>query len=293
MNGEAVTSTPGEFALCLTHDVDRPYKTYQWVYEALRERDASKLRSLVAGENPYWQFDSVTRIEESMDVRSAFYFLQEPPLTAYGPSAWLRPENWVEHLGRYDIGASRVRDVIRRLHEDGWEVGLHASRLAARDADRLALEKRRLEAVLGDRVVGCRHHHLELAPDTWDAHRRVGLEYDASLGSATRAGFHRGRFPLRPTDGVLVFPLSAMEVALPDPATRGVEARAAVDELLRQAAEAGGVMTVLWHPRYFAAEEFPGYRSLYRYLLRRARELGAWVGPPRDLLAHAEGPSPG
>jgi hypothetical protein len=286
-------STPGEFALCLTHDVDRPYKTYQWVYEAFRERAPAKLQGLVSGDNPYWQFEEIMHLEDSFGVRSAFYFLQEPPLTAYDPPAWLQPGNWVEHLGRYDVTAPAVREAVERLHDGGWEVGLHASRLAARDPARLAAEKRRLESVLGDRVTGCRHHHLELAADTWDHHRRVGLEYDASLGSAALAGFQHGSRPYRPVGDFLVFPLSAMEVALPDPAGRGREARDAVDRLLRRAAREGAVMTVLWHPRYFAESEFPGYRDLYRYLLRRARELGAWVGPPRDLLGHPEGPSTG
>jgi len=42
-------------------------------------------------------------------------------------------------------------------------------------------------------------------------------------------------------------------------------------------------MTVIWHPRYFNDEEFPGYRRLYRRLVERAQELGAWIGPPKQL----------
>ena len=291
-DGTAAAGHP--FALCLTHDVDRPFKRApQALFHALRGRPAYHLRTGLPDRNPYWQFDEIMRLEDSFGVRSAFYFLQEPPLTAYDPPAWLQPGNWVEHLGRYDITAPAVREAIERLHDGGWEVGLHASRLAARDPARLAAEKRRLESVLGDRVIGCRHHHLELVADTWEHHRHVGLEYDASLGSASLAGFQHGSHPYRPGSDFLVFPLSAMEVALPDPAGRGREARESVDQLLRRAAREGAVMTVLWHPRYFAESEFPGYRDLYRYLLRRARELGAWVGSPRDLLGHPEGPSTG
>lgn len=285
--------TPGEFALCLTHDVDRPYKTYQWVYEAVRERNPSKLRGLVSGENPYWQFGSVMDMEDSFGVRSAFYFLQEPPLTAYPAREWVRPGNWVEHAGRYDPAAHPVRGVIERLHDGGWEVGLHGSRLAARDPGRLATEKRRLESALGDRIVGCRHHHLDLGNGTWDLHQSAGLTYDASLGSPALAGFQHGTRPYRTAEGFLVFPLTAMEVALPDPAGDERAARDAIDRLLQRAAQESAVMTVLWHPRYFAEGEFPGYRDLYRYLLRQAREFGAWIGPPRDLLDHPEGPSPG
>lgn len=292
-DGAGATSTPGEFALCLTHDVDRPYKTYQWVYEAVREGSPAKLRRFASGENPYWQFEEIMRLEEAFGVRSAFYFLQEPSLFASGPRAWAQPGNWVEHLGRYDVTAPAVRETIGRLHDGGWEVGLHGSRQAARDPDRLAMEKRRLESVVGDRIVGCRHHHLELASNTWNYHRSAGLTYDASLGSPVLAGFQHGTRPYRPEDEFLVFPLTVMEVALPDPAEERQAARNAIDRLLQRAARETAVMTVLWHPRYFAEGEFPGYRDLYRYLLQRAQESGAWIGSPRDLVDHPEGPSPG
>ena len=70
---------PGDhaFALCLTHDVDRPYKTYQSVYYALRERDPSHLGDLRPGVNAYWTFDRIRAVETDLGVRSAFYFLDE------------------------------------------------------------------------------------------------------------------------------------------------------------------------------------------------------------------------
>jgi len=50
------------FALCLTHDVDRPYETFQPPYYALRHRDPSRLKSLFTAENPYWQFDAIMKL---------------------------------------------------------------------------------------------------------------------------------------------------------------------------------------------------------------------------------------
>jgi hypothetical protein len=71
-----------------------------------------------------------------------------------------------------------------------------------------------------------------------------------------------------------------MEQALPDPGTDFDAAWDACAGLLAEAAENGATMSVLWHPRYFNEEEFPGYRPLYRRLIERARELGAWIGTP-------------
>lgn len=275
------------FALCLTHDVDRPYKTYQALYYGLTERSRYHLGTLLSDDDPYWQFEEIMALESELGVRSAFYFLTEPSLFARSPETWLTPANWVEHAGRYDLTDEPIATVIRQLDAGGWEVGLHGSRDAARDRELLAAEKARLESVLGHPVTGGRHHHLSLdAPDTWRHHAAVGLAYDSSLGSSTEYGFNHGYAPLFPLDDEFtVYPLTLMESALPDPATDYDAAWAVCERLLEEAAENGAVMTVLWHPRYFNEREFPGYRRLYRQLVERAQELGAWVGAPAALHA--------
>lgn len=271
---------PGEFAVCLTHDVDRPYKTYQSLFYALTERDPYHLLTALAGENPYWQFEEVMAIEERLGIRSAFYFLNEPPLLSKSAGHWLDPCRWLEHFGRYDIAAPEIAGIIRRLDRGGWEIGLHGSYDSARDETRLRREKTTLEDVVGHAVRGVRQHHLRLdAPETWRAHAAMGLAYDTSLGSSTSCGFENGYRPFSPfDDDFLVFPLTIMEVALgnADRAWRKCEA------LLEEARENDAVMTVLWHPRYFNDREFPGFRGLYERFVERALEMGAWVGPPGE-----------
>jgi hypothetical protein len=283
------------FALCLTHDVDRPHKgVHQALYFAARERSPDSLRSVLADDDPYWRFEDAMALEDDLGVRSAFYFLTEPHLLAHDPGEWLDPTNWIEHLGRYDVTDPEISNAVRRLDAGGWEVGLHGSRLGATDRDRLAEEKRRLESVLGAEVRGGRHHHLRLdRPTTWRDHAALGLDYDASLGSATEYGFQYGYEPRRPFDDEFVlFPLTLMEQTLPDPERSFEAAWAVCAGLLEEAAENGATMTVLWHPRYFNEDEFPGYRRLYRRLVERAQELGAWIGPPAeryDQLADGAG----
>lgn len=74
-----------------------------------------------------------------------------------------------------------------------------------------------------------------------------------------------------------------MDQTLPDPGTAFEAGWAVCERLLDEAAENDAVMTVLWHPRLFNAEEFPGYRRLYRRLVETALEMGAWVGTPEAL----------
>ncbi len=286
------------FALCLTHDVDRPYKSAaQALYYAVVERRPGHLRSLFTDENPYWQFEEIAELEAAFGVRSAFYFLSEPHLLFERPAReWPSPGNWVQHLGRYDVLRDDLAAAIRRLDEGGWEVGLHGSTATARDRERMATEKRRVESVLGHPVVGGRQHYLELSiPETWRHQSALGMRYDASLGSATDYGFEYGYGLRRPFDDeFVVFPLTLMEQTLPDPGTDFERAWGVIESLLAEAAEHDAVMTVLWHPRYFNEAEFPGYRRLYRRLLARAVEADAWIGPPADLyerLDHDGAPS--
>ncbi|MEY7847946.1 polysaccharide deacetylase family protein [Natrarchaeobius sp. A-rgal3] len=276
----------GEFALCLTHDVDRPYKGFRSLYYAANERPAYHLRTALSGSNPYWQFENLMALEEELGVRSAFYFLNEQHLLANRPmSEWLSTSNWIQHLGRYDVASDEIAGVIRDLENGGWEVGLHGSYHSPDDPHRLREEKAILESILDGPVTGGRQHHLRLQPDTWRHHRRIGLEYDASLGSTTECGFHAGYRPIRPFDDeFLIFPLTIMDQALPDPGTRPNAARRVCDRLLTEAAANDAVMTVLWHPRFFNEREFPGHARLYRWLVERAQELGAWIGSPARLV---------
>ena len=275
-----------EFALCLTHDVDRVYKTFQAPYYAVRDRDPSHLRSLTSSERPYWQFEEIMELEEELGVRSSFYFLTERDLFRdKGPRDWVNPTKWKLFAGRYDVRDEEFVDMIRTLDEGGWEVGLHGSYESYDDPERLRYEKETLEEVVGHEIAGGRQHYLNLnEPETWEYHREIGLQYDASLGSSTDFGFQHGYDPIRPFDDeFVVFPLTAMEVTLMNN-TDGRSPTEAGRELMRTAAKENAIVTLLWHPRFFNDDEFPGYRTLYSELVQFAQDQGAWIGPCRDLL---------
>jgi hypothetical protein len=282
------------FALCLTHDVDRPYKTYQTLYYAVRKRRPSDLLDLSPSREPFWTFEEIMQLENDLGVRSAFYFLNEQNLFRdKSPREWLTVKNWILYFGRYSLDDPDIRELIRTLHDGGWEVGLHGSYESYDDRSRLAFEQSRLEEILGDRVLGGRQHHLNLDPPrTWRYQSEAGLRYDSTLGSSVRYGFEHGYSPIRPfDDDFVVFPLTLMERALPDVSTDPERAWRECEELLREARANGGVMTVLWHPCYFNERDFPNYRGIYRRLIERAQEMGAWVGPPGEYYSLLDHPN--
>jgi peptidoglycan/xylan/chitin deacetylase (PgdA/CDA1 family) len=282
------------FALLLTHDVDRPYKTYQSAYYALRDLDPYHLwtlRDLYDTDNPFWQFEEIRELEDELGVRSAFYFLNERRLFRDKPvREWVRPKSWQLYAGRYSIDSPAIVDVMRELDRGGWEVGLHGSYDSHADRERLGHEKEVLEGVLGSEVVGGRQHYLNLdVPDTWRYQADAGLRYDASLGSRDEYGFEHGYGVKRPFDDeFVVFPLTIMENTLPDPGDRPRDAWRECERLLEEARANDAVMTILWHPNRFNEREFPGYRELYARIVERAQELGAWIGPPAELYERLE-----
>ena len=281
-----------EFVLLLTHDVDRPYKTYQAPYYALRDGENRRhhLASLLPWREPYWQFDTVMAVEESLGVRSAFYFLSEQRIWERPAREWLRPRPWPLFCGRYSLSAPEIRAVVEELDAGGWEVGLHGSYESPRDRDRLRTELAAVEDALGDEVVGGRQHYLNLAvPETWRHYRALGLRYDTSLGSSEETGFAHGYGLKRPFDDeFVVFPLTIMENALPDPGDSFEAAWTVCDDLLDEAARNDAVMSVLWHPRVFSVDDFPGYGRLYRRLVQSALDRGAWVGSPAEFYETAD-----
>lgn len=274
-----------EFSLLLTHDIDRPYKTYQSLFYALTQpqRRRYHLSTLLPGRNPYWRFEDLMRLEADLGVRSACYILREQHLFRDRPVRdWLSMRGWQLYAGRYDPTDPPIRDAIAALDDGGWEVGLHGSYDSFDDRGRLRSEKATVEDVLGHPVSGGRQHYLNLrTPDTWEHQRAIGLRYDASLGTSAEYGFHHGYGIRRPFgDEFVVFPLTIMEQSIPDPDADFDAAWAVCESLLQEAKEHDAVMSVLWHLRHFAPEEFPGHDRIYRRLIERALEMGAWVGSP-------------
>jgi peptidoglycan/xylan/chitin deacetylase (PgdA/CDA1 family) len=260
--------------ICLTHDVDRVYKTYQYLTQDVRKLELRRLRTLVNGESPYWCFDRLRKLEDRHGVRSSFFFLEESI-----PVQWFSPRSIMLGAGRYSFADRKVATVIRELDADGWDVGLHGSYRSYRSLPLLKREKERLEQVLGREVIGIRQHHLNLdIPETWRLHQEAGLRYDASYGLKRAIGFANGAYQpfVDESSGILVIPLALMECFLFGAAARDVEAAWRLTlKLLDEAEAQNAVFVVLWHQRMFNTEEFPGHATIYERLIVECRQRGA------------------
>jgi len=280
----ATSPWPGEasFALVLTHDVDRIRKTFQYLTHLRSGEVWKNLKGLFSQDNPYWNFDRIMRLEEAFCVRSTFFFLQETKKLA-----WRRPREWVLSLGKYSFHDDEVASVIQRLDQGGWEVGLHGSYDSYLNSDLLREEKRDLEDVLGHEVEGVRQHYLNLeVPATWKIQKDLGFWYDATLGHRDCFGFEGlPRYPVVPfSDGFHAISLILMDGPFFSTLRRESEVRGALESLMAEASRCHGLMVVLWHQRTINPSEFPLQTRAYEFLLKRARELGAWIARARDAV---------
>ena len=270
------------FAVCLTHDVDRIQKTFQYVSHLGRTkglRGAAKSRR--RGGRPYWGFDAVRDIERGEGVRSTFFMLHE------GPEAKQGIRNRILAWGLADFENPELASTVISLAREGWEIGLHASLASTASQDRISLEKRKLEAIVGGKVHGVRQHHLRLLlPDRWDEFAGAGLAYDSSFGFRHTWGFRGGTaFPYFLAGSKNILPLREVPLHIMDSAlARSHDAWAECTQALDAVQSVGGVLTVLFHQRFFDSRNYPGYADLFERLIAEAKRRQAWIGPAGEVL---------
>lgn len=272
-----------KFAVCLTHDVDRVKKTYQYFTHFLKTRDLYHLKSFfVREEEPYWNFERIIELEKKHGVRSTFFFLNETKQLDL-----LHPQKWALSLDRYSFRDEKIAEIIQKLHANGWEIGLHGSYESYKDKDLLKKEKKELEDVLGVDIAGIRQHYLNLKiPETWKIQYEVGFKYDSTFGYRDRIGFKEGKYlPFHPlNNSFFVIPLTIMDGALFSNYKNEDEIWRICIELINTVEKHKGLLTVLWHQRVFNEKEFPGMISIYEKIIKISKEKNAWITNAYNII---------
>jgi len=270
-----------KFAVCLTHDVDRIKKTFQYVTHTIRNLKKGKislalsqLSSLMRRENPYWNFDKIIEMERREGVKSTFFFLNEQK------KFFCLPGEWKLYWGRYDIKDRRIVEVIKKLDAEGWEVGVHGSYNSYQNLEMMRGEKETLEEILGKRVRGISQHYCNLEiPSTWEYHEKLGFLYDASLGFVTDIGFRWGTchpfHPFNPENGRILslweLPITIMDNACAYKSWQDIM------EIINTVERYNGLLLLRWHQAVFNEREFPGRSEIYKRIIKECVKRGAWI----------------
>lgn len=210
-------------------------------------------------------FDFIMSVSERLGLQSAFYFITDHTGGAID--------------GTYAIRHPWVRQLLRRIHERGHEIGLHPSYKTFRDPDQIKRELNqlrdtaRLEGITRERWGGRQHYLRWEAPTTWQAWEEAGLAYDSTLSFADLAGFRCGvcfEYPVfnvrtRCALKLRERPLILMEATVLE--YMGMKPAQALETARRLGSRCRlyqGDFTLLWHNTRLLTER---ERALYRQFL--------------------------
>ena len=274
------------FLVWLTHDVDRVYKTFfHALYYGFKEKKGSHLKSFFQGGNPYWNFEKIMELESQFGVRSTFFFLNETMKASIS-----RPYSFVLAKGRYKIEDPKIQEMMKKLDEGGWEIGVHGSFHSYNNGDLLAREKETLEKILRHSISGIRQHHLNLEiPTTWSLQQSIGFQYDFSFGSNTENGYRDSiYYPFRPfKDDFVVFPLVIMDAVLFSSST-AEEAWNQCCRYMDFAQEKKTILSILWHQRVFNESDFSGYQEIYERFITECQKRNAQFCTGNDIFNYID-----
>lgn len=199
-------------------------------------------------------FDWLMDVSEANNLTSAFYFI-------CGRTSKLDASYEPEHPA--------IRELMRRIHQRGHEIGLHPSYNTYQKPQLIKQEADRLRAVLQDegikqKELGGRMHYLRWEhPTTLQAWNDAGLAYDSTLGYADLPGFRCGTCFEYPAFNALtqkqlnirIRPLIAMECTVIAERYMNLGYSEAafnkLSDLKGKCRQFQGVFTLLWHNSHF------------------------------------------
>lgn len=279
--------TQHTFSMRVSHDVDSPSRYGFASFKQLLHLMASNAirgyhrlnvleapltwlgtRNKLYKNDPFNTFDWIMDHSERDGLKSAFYFIcgrTNPELDA-----------------QYQPEHPAIRELMRRIHTRGHEIGLHPSYGAYKDPAIIVSEAKRLKQVCAQEGIeqaewGGRMHFLRWdTPTTLYGWEQAGMTYDSTLSYADRPGFRCGTCfeypafdPVRKKMlNVRVRPLVAMDCTVMAERYLGLGSGDAAREKFLQLKEScravNGSFTLLWHNSELDTRQ---KRQLYASLL--------------------------
>lgn len=298
-----------DFMACLTHDVDftgiREHKGDSTMWGFLYRATAGSLWNALRGKlswskcwtnwqaalslplvhaglkDDFWlEFERYSEIEKNLG--STFFFLPYRNRPGIGLGQGSAPQR---RAAKYDIVT--VKEGIRELTRNGCEIGLHGID-AWHDSDKGKDEQSRICEITGDAEIGVRMHWLYFDEDSPGALEKAGFCYDSTCGYNDTVGFRAGTgqvFCIPPAELLLELPLVIQDTALFYPGRMHLseaQAMGRCQNLIRQAANYGGVVTVNWHTRSLSPERLWG--EFYQKLLAEMQQFRVWFAPAGQIV---------
>lgn len=275
------------FAGCLTHDVDVPFKyNLMGVLIELKKSflmlarfrisefikiNLYILNYLLSKKDPYLQFDKIMTIEKKFNYKSTFYFFSKR-----------------QHKLDPDYEVSKLDDIIQKLIKNNFEIGLHGSYTSFKNIEKLISEKKILENLIHKKLAGIRQHFLNFEyPKTWIAQNKAGFIYDSTFGYKDNIGSVNGLFfPFyvyveNRISNLIEIPLIVMDGAFFS--VKKINCWTTFKKFLDKIIACDGLISLNWHQRVFFDKDFRGWGNLYFDILNYLKAKDAYVSSAEDI----------
>lgn len=306
-----IPPVPGgyRFIACLTHDVDQPsirqhkfdHTMFGFLYRATFRslvnllRGRANCRQLLKNwaaalrlpfvhlglARDFWrEFDRYPELEAG--YHSSFFIIpfKDDPGRRGGRRA---PKRRASRYGARDIVGS-----LQTLMSAGCEIGLHGID-AWCDGSKGREELKEIRRITGTQPIGVRLHWLYYDDQSPITLEEAGADYDSTIGYNETVGYRAGTSqaykPFEATR-LLELPLHIMDTALFYPVYLNLsvrEAKKRVSDIIENAVQFGGAVTVNWHDRSIAPERC--WDDFYVNVVDELRSTGAWFATAAEAVA--------
>ena len=196
-------------------------------------------------------------ISDEAGIKNTFYFITD--------------QSYIANPAPYNMRHPLIRDLLRRLHRRGHEIGLHLSyhpyqNLVQGKKEFDILKEVREEENIQQNTWGAPQHFLRWkTPTTFQNGQDIGLNYDTTLGFADQAGFRCGvcyPYPVynletRQTLALYEIPLIIMDATFINTGYMNLDLQEeqtvhTIIQYKKRCQMFSGVFTLLWHNNYLA-----------------------------------------
>ena len=231
----------------LSHDVDwrKQGPEPEHIIER-KERFDPQLFEKTPLDKMYYNFPEFIEIEEKFGTKSTFFFR-----TMY------------ENGNIYDY-----EDEINLLNKKGWEIGLHLDPSSVNNLEEIRKEKKILEDISNDKILGNRVHFLKTNDQLQSKLKELDFVYDSSIKKTK--DHYKDDLGFFVKNEIIEFPITIMDAYLfTYMKIKEEKIISIIDETLNYARKNNvedNIISILWHDNVLKMKGGRAYPKIFEFL---------------------------
>lgn len=196
---------------------------------------------------------------------------------------------WFFLLGNYNKYDKNVNYLNAELQKlivvlnNKYSVGIHPSFGSNEKEDQLEREVKRLESIIGNKVIASRQHFLRMKlPETYQKLNKRGINSDYTMGFVEESGFRAGvAMPFKFFDlsrnevtDLIIYPFQVMDTTLRRYKHLSVdESKEEIKAMVDKTFQYHGTYVCLWHNESLGSDSFwKDWRSVFEYTIEYGKK---------------------